>query len=41
MLGNALLAMTSLKLLHLRLQEEHIEPVQTIVNSFLRYAGGP
>jgi hypothetical protein len=39
-LGEALLAMTSLKVLHLRFYDEEHEAPRTVMNSFLRYAGG-
>jgi hypothetical protein len=40
LLGEALLAMTSLKVLHLRFYQNTSEPARPIMNTFLRYARG-
>jgi hypothetical protein len=40
LLGEALLAMTSLKVLHLHFYHNTFEPARTVMNTFLRYARG-
>ena len=40
LLGKALLAMTSLKVLHLRFFHDRDEPARTVMNSFLKYVRG-
>ena len=40
LLGRALLAMTSLKLLHLRFFHNKDEPAKTVMNSYLKYVRG-
>ena len=41
LLGRALLAMKSLKVLHLRFFHNSFEPAQSVMNSFLKYALAP